>query len=196
MDRRPEVSKPPVRFSVTNTDNVKSEVLEKVPSRIAYASANDFDTDLWGYQVKPGMVCCQWFKLLLDSATKPSDYDDPLLAKTVGEGIMQLPEGKKVTDVVTDYLGFLYDHILTSLKGMMGAVAVAQTPIVFELTLPATWGHAARDATRQAAIDAGFDSRAKDRIVLIDEPEAAAISVMRSTVSTFGETQPFKVCSR
>ena len=108
---------------------------------------------------------------------------------------MQLPQDKKATDVVRDYLGFLYDHIFTTLKGMMGAHAVAQTPIVFELTLPATWKNAARDATRQAAIDAGFDSRSKDKIVLIDEPEAAAISVMRSSVAMFDDTQPFKVSS-
>ena len=79
------------------------------------------------YDVKPGMVSCRWFKLLLDKATAATDFDDPLLAKSIGEGLLRLPDGKSARDVAADYLRYLYHHILKSLKGMMGTAAVDNT---------------------------------------------------------------------
>lgn len=73
------------------------------------------------------MKQCRWFKLLLDETIDSADFDDPLLAKSIGEGLLRLPEGKSAEDVATDYLGCLYRHILKTLKGMMGAVAVDNT---------------------------------------------------------------------
>ena len=70
---------------------------------------------------------CRWFKLLLDDTVDSAEFDDPLLAKSIGEGLLRLPEGKSAEDVATDYLRCLYRHILKSLKGMMGTVAVDNT---------------------------------------------------------------------
>ena len=143
-------------------------------------------------QVKPNMVACQWFKLLLDANQKPSPADDPLLAKSITDGLLYIPDDKTAQQVASDYLRCLYEHIIRQLKTVVGGVAIDQMPLHFELTLPATWSHAARDATRQAAIDAGIGTRPRDTLVLIDEPEAAAISAMKSTIEAFPDNTAFK----
>ena len=171
----------------------QSDLLEKVPTRIAYAEENN-GKDAWGYMVKPGMVSYSWFKLLLDEDTEAAEHDDKLLSQSAGVGMFQLPEGKTPRDVTEDYLTYLYRHILTKLGEVIGKSMLVETPITFQFTLPALWSHRARDLTRDAARSAGFGTRALDSLLLIDEPEAAAISAMKSTLDKFSKLNPFEVC--
>lgn len=167
-------------------------VLEKVPTCYAYSSENSFSNDTWGYDVPPGSMACIWFKLELGGETSKSDFDDPLLERSAGSSLMHLPEGKTAQEVTTDYLRHFHDHILERLREMIGPTAVNRTMIRFMLTVPATWPFAARQATRTAALNAGISQRKEDTLVLIDEPEAAAIAAIKDTTTTFGAS-PFKV---
>jgi hypothetical protein len=143
------------------------------------------------------MECVQWFKLLLDSPTRPKEFDDASLQTAVGKGLMKLPEGKTAVQVTSAYLRRLYILSITTLKDMIGDQAVDQTPILFSLSLPATWSHAAREATREAAENAGFLSRPRDEMALVDEPECAAIATLKSTIENFDANHAFqvKICS-
>lgn len=166
--------------------------MEKVPTCIAYALENDFEEDKWGYGVKSGMTCTQWFKLGLDGTTPETIFDDPLLQRCTGSGLGHRPDGMSAQEVASDFLGMLYDHVLISLEEEIGKRAVEQTGLHFVISLPATWSLAARQATRHAATEAGFGTREKDEVVLIDEPEAAAIAAIKSTMATY-DTGPFQV---
>jgi hypothetical protein len=173
-----------------------SEIVQKVPTRIAYAELNNFNTDKWGCDVEPGMSSCQWFKLLLDDETPLSDFDDPLLRRVLGEGsnsLMAVPEGKTATDVAADYLALLREYIFEVLAKRMGATNLDQTPIVWTLTMPATWSLLASQRTREAAVRAGFEACGRDRIDTIDEPEAAGIAALRGTLDSFDDKAPFQV---
>lgn len=55
---------------VTKWQGGQYDILEKVPTRIAFAEENNFDEDKWGYDVEPGMKSCQWFK-----ASYPRSYE-------------------------------------------------------------------------------------------------------------------------
>ena len=48
--------------------------------------------------------------------------------------------------------------------------------------MPATWLDEAQDATREAAIGAGFANRPMDSINIISEPEAAAICALKRLI--------------
>lgn len=180
---------------ITDWTGGQCEIYEKVPTRIAYAAVNNFKEDKFGYGVGPGMVSCQWFKLLLDSSVEPSTFDDPLLQRALGEGsgqLMFLPDGKTVEDVVTDWLEWMRTHVLNVLARRMGPANLKETPILWTLTTPATWSPSAREKTRMAAIRAGFEGRERDRMAMIDEPEAAGIAAMKGTLDTFEEKSPFQ----
>lgn len=62
----------------------------------------------------------------------------------------------------------------------IGENYLQSTPMDCWLTVPAVWSDAAQNMTKIAAQAAGFGSREKDSIHLITEPEAAAISVLKS----------------
>ncbi|KAJ9641155.1 hypothetical protein H2204_002833 [Knufia peltigerae] len=164
---------------------------EKVPTRIAYSSENDFHEDKWGYAPKAGSKICQWFKLLLDAKFKRTDFDDARLSMALGSRIMRLPENKSAQRVSSDFLRYLYRHLLQAIELELGPTLVEQTIFRFVITHPATWSNAARQATRQAAEGAGFGSRMGDDIVMIAEPEAAAICAITETNSKF-HTEPFQ----
>ena len=178
--------------TIKNWTGGYNDLCSKVPSVMAYAAENEhLDKDQWGYGVKAGDICCQWWKLLLDGGTRKSDFDDPLLHQSVGEGLMRLPHGKTAQDVASDFLGHLYRHTIRRLESIIGKEALNQTPILFQCTVPAKWSFAAREATRQAAQRAGIGSRRLDEMVMTDEPEAGAIAAISQTVASF-DSNPFK----
>jgi len=150
---------------------------KQVPSRIAYQPSVT-----WGYSVPPSATAYCWTKLLLDRHTKLSDFDDGALGN-LGEGhherIMELPPGKSVESVVTDYLALLYKHMMRQLEQKISAALLDVIPIDFWFTLPAMWSIRAQNMTRDAALRAGFGSREGDAIYLISEPEAAAVACLQ-----------------
>lgn len=153
---------------------------DKCPSKIAYASENDLPRNNWGYEVQAKHVSYSWWKLLLDKNTKRTDFDHPLLESAIGANLMRLPEGKTAMEVMTDYLRSFQEYFMGRLKESMLETALDDTEIRVVVTVPATWQHAAREATRQAVRKAGFVRGPGDEIIVIDEPEAAGLSVIRT----------------
>jgi hypothetical protein len=170
--------------------------MEKVTTRIAYAAQNPrlkMPNDVWGYQVKPGMTSCSLFKLLLDEDAEPGPQDDPRLQTELASVMSQLPEGKTAVEVTTDYLRFLYKHIMIKLEQLLGPETLKKTRIEFYFTKPAVFSLKALDATHKAAQAAGFGSRELDSLSLLCEPEAACISAISECTAKFGGTSPYGV---
>ncbi|KAB2575244.1 hypothetical protein DBV05_g6174 [Lasiodiplodia theobromae] len=147
----------------------------KVPTVIAYQNENSPWSprgDKWGFQVKPEMVSWAWMKLLLDQDQAKRHYDDTL------PEVKQHPH-KSPEQIVTDFLSHVYKFLIGTLERRMTPSVVQQLPIEFWFTTPAIWSDQANHATRRAARAAGFGSRPGDRIFMIQEPEAAAVAVLK-----------------
>lgn len=158
----------------------KREVVNKVPTRLAYASENkDLKSDRWGFAVTGKMHSYCWMKLLLDSSAKLSDFDDPALNDMYGSGMMRTPTNKSPEELCTDYLGCLHEFIEGELIKRFSRGIYENTSIKYRVTVPAIWSDAAKAATRSAVISAGFGSRLSDTIELISEPEAAAVAALK-----------------
>lgn len=97
-------------------------------------------------------------------------------------GLLGLPPDKTAQDVTTAYLSQLYVHTMDVLEKRYTTNILKVTPIDFWFTVPATWQDLAKDATRNAAFDAGFGTRKGDELFIITEPEAAAIAVLSEAV--------------
>ncbi|KAF3770180.1 actin-like ATPase domain-containing protein, partial [Cryphonectria parasitica EP155] len=145
----------------------------QVPSRISYDPRYT-----WGYDIGNRELAYCWTKLLLDDHAIETQHDDGNLRKYYGAGFKTTPKGKTATNVVADYLKFLYSHMMRELGRKLSEEILAVTPIQFWFTLPALWSHRAQNATLQAATRAGFGSRHNDEIHLVKEPEAAAIACL------------------
>jgi molecular chaperone DnaK (HSP70) len=162
----------------------------KTPSRIAYSGENDnCKENLFGYQVTPKMTSYSWTKLLLDGKTPPTAYDDPVLAKAEGTGMLRLPRGKTATQVAGDYLHELYTFTLKYLESKASPEVISMTPFEFWFTVPAIWSDRAKNKTIAAARAAGFGSRPGDTINLIPEPEASAVATLKGLTHEGSSTQ-------
>ena len=174
-----------------------SMTMEKVPTRVAYAAENrNLSEDAYGFDVGPGHVSCSFFKLMLCKEFSSAEWDDEILRKVTAEGsskLIHVPKGKTAEDVAANYLGFLYDRTLKSLKNMMGVNWLADTAILFNLTVPATWSAEAREVTKRAALRGGFEDRDGDEVVLTGQhsgissrSSGLANNVRRAGVRSFG----------
>jgi hypothetical protein len=165
----------------------------KAPSKIAYASENRRMLDnQWGYAVPSGAQCYTWTKLLLDKDARPADYDDPTLHDVFGSGMLRLPPGKSAEAVCEDYLRGLHHYLMGVLRKRFGHDVVQMTPIECWISVPALWSDKATALTRQAAVAAGFASRAGDSVNIVREPEAAALTVLKPHLSSRAAS-PLKV---
>lgn len=97
---------------------------------------------------------------------------------------IRLPAGKTALDVSTDYLRMMYKSLMETFLRKQLPTTLDLTPIQFVFTVPAIWGHGAQEATRKAALDAGFCSRPDDVMTMVSEPEAAAMFVLSSMSSS------------
>ncbi|KAI9271860.1 hypothetical protein BDA99DRAFT_477969 [Phascolomyces articulosus] len=123
----------------------------------------------WGHGAKKAMlkpaatkqnVLLSQFKLQLDESLKRPPLEN----------------GLTPVQAVADYLSALHKHTLEELTR---GFAKNYEPNTFRycLTVPALWSDRAKQLMRQAAVEAGIISRSdpSDRLVLISEPEAAAL---------------------
>ncbi|EME38937.1 hypothetical protein DOTSEDRAFT_83580 [Dothistroma septosporum NZE10] len=166
----------------------------KTPSRVAYGSENDGDSNTWGFEVVPKMKSYAWFKLLLDpeQATK---YDDPSLNSSEGQGVLARPTYKSAVELCADYLceiaAFAHKYFVKRLS----AEVLAATPLEFYFTVPAVWSDKAKSDTLRAAQKAAKLAKLKlhrdSQLFLIREPEAAAIATL-SSLTLGGSTQQIK----
>lgn len=124
---------------------------------------------------KPGVQKVEWFKLQL--MLSGNTYIDPI-------NLPPLPPGKSEVDVAADYLFHLRQAIRAQLQKILGDVFNREERrIRYYLTVPAIWNDAAKNATRAAAIQAGYLRDNNDnRLTLITEPEAAALFCSKTGV--------------
>ncbi|ORZ03706.1 hypothetical protein BCR43DRAFT_483818 [Syncephalastrum racemosum] len=87
-----------------------------------------------------------------------------------------LPGGFKPIEVIADYLREFHDHVLSEMKKGF-AQQFDDSRYRYCLTVPAMWSDRSKQAMRDAAILAGLirENDDQDRLMLISEPEAAAI---------------------
>ncbi|KAL7936119.1 actin-like ATPase domain-containing protein [Trichoderma chlorosporum] len=155
----------------------------KAPTRVAFADENpELDENAWGYQVEPGMKTYAWTKLLLDKSALTSEYDDPDLYPANRMKVMHLPKGRSAKDVATEYFKGLKAMFDDAIRETLGSQKIENLPNEFWLTVPASWTEKAKLLTKSAATDAGFATRAIDKIMLISEPEAAAQFALKSSL--------------
>ncbi|KAF8470614.1 hypothetical protein BDZ91DRAFT_718518 [Kalaharituber pfeilii] len=145
---------------------------DKVPSEMKYL---DDGTLKWGFlataeNFHQDRKLLRYMKLLLDPTSEELSSVDPLGLKIIQAA---LPPYKKPVDAVSDYLKAIKDHALQVLSKDFGTEFWKVIPIEYHLTIPAVWSEAAKALTLRAANNAGIGS--KDDIVLITEPEAAAL---------------------
>ena len=176
------------------------ETYRKVPSCIMYEQQGSEPAKVvaWGLEAKnrsggPGLVKCEWFKLLLSPESLRSGVVDPRLPP--------LPLGKTPVDVISDYLRCLWAYGKGKITDEIGSVVDLDSADVL-LTVPAAWDAAGCALMREAAISAslvqsarGGDKNWRDRLKIITEPEAAAIHT--SSLANFHHLRPpqaFVVC--
>jgi len=151
----------------------------KTPTRIAYGRENGFVGNRWGFEIQPKMKAYSWTKLLLDDADAKTKYDDPTLDQIAGDGILELPPFRNAQGVCRDFLAEVRKPVFSRLEKEWGREFFSLTPIECGITIPAIWSDKAKNATRAAAIAAGFTSRLGDSINVIPEPEAAAVATLK-----------------
>jgi molecular chaperone DnaK (HSP70) len=107
------------------------------------------------------------FKLLLN------DYDE------------QIQDGISATDVATILLTNILDIIMEKIESSRPGTTKDQIRWVF--TVPAVWNERAKARTIQAIVNAGFvestDANDDAHLLLIHEPEAAAVCCIQNTVT-------------
>ncbi|KAF9511529.1 hypothetical protein BS47DRAFT_1346698 [Hydnum rufescens UP504] len=153
----------------------------------------------WGLKAKnmspiPGTTRCEWFKLFLD----PTALRD---GGAVDLPLPKLPPGKQAIDLITDFLGCLWDYAKGQITREIGAVADLNVADVW-LTVPAAWNSRGCQIMRDAALSAGLAGSAyanghdwRDRLHIITEPEAAAVHCAHLTnLHQLRPTQNFMIC--
>lgn len=132
------------------------------------------------------MVAYSWTKLLLDQNTVLGAFDDTSLENASKTGILKLPHGKAVVDVVADFLTEVRDHVFKMIEKQVTKEMLRITPIEYWFTVPAIWSDQAKAQTKVAAQRAGFAyniERPSDQMFMITEPEAAAIAALKKTAT-------------
>lgn len=154
-------------IDITKWPKQNNNVYPKTPTLSLYKRGSKDLVD-WGHGARrqafrPGNsdhILLSKFKLYLDE-----NLDLPPLANGLG-----------VVDVIADYLRVFHGHVVNELqKGF--ATNYDVTKFRYCLTVPAMWSDRAKAIMREAAIRANMimASDHPDRLMLISEPEAAAL---------------------
>lgn len=147
---------------------------EKAPTTIHYGDNPKSNT--WGYGVPLDAEPLQWFKLLL---LHDDDLPDHLRHSPHIQRAKEMlaEQGKTATDVIADYLGLMWEHVLENVTRTLGKTAVNRTPFHVVITVPAIWKGYACARMREAASKAGILSERSCGITtlgFVSEPESAA----------------------
>ncbi|KAL5338262.1 hypothetical protein BJX70DRAFT_398786 [Aspergillus crustosus] len=151
----------------------------KVPSIMTH-SKNNLNDHCWGFQTlnNTDVFKSAWFKLLLESNAQASLIHNGFVEATTRIGICELPEGLTAGDMTSRFLKHMRDHLWRSLEELFQGRQIPR--LVIFLTVPATSSPKARATMMLAAERARLDSRSKDRILLLEEPEAALYAILES----------------
>jgi hypothetical protein len=129
-------------------------------------------------------------KLLLDPGA--FDLDDLRTFDERHSGMLGIPAGKSVKDVVKDYMLGLRQVLLAELSRNYRDLTLSTASMTFLLTVPHTWSERAKNIFQTAVREARLCSRPSDRIRFVWEHDAALYAAFRSDLH-----QPYtllKVC--
>jgi hypothetical protein len=152
----------------------------KVPSQIWYLEDGSGQY-LCGNEIPDGVEPLKWFKLLQAKEedlprhmTEAGDFDKIEEAQYRLNAI-----GKRIEDVVADYLRFLWIHVLAAIERAKTRPVLNTTAFHVVLTFPAIWQADAMQKMRVAVQKAGILDRRRAGTTVFDlvpEPEAAALA--------------------
>lgn len=162
------------------TDHCRSwpgaqQSMDKIPTRILYNS--DGTVAKWGSALLSHEECLQYIKLLLDDSKEiPQGISREGLLRELKE------LDKSPQEVATDFLLQMHTVVVKEdslMRKRYGDINVWNSEINWVLTVPAIWSDAAKDLTRQAAINSGMGHN----LMLVTEPEAAAVYTLTESKS-------------
>lgn len=125
--------------------------------------------------LRPGYLKAEWFKLRM-SASVDNTWLPPL------------PASRTAESVIIDFLGLLRLHVEKEILETFPAQLWNRhlNNIQYVLTVPAIWDLAARDVMRHCMLQAGYRIYTPQQLMIISEPEAAAIHYAVGRRDTFG----------
>ncbi|OZJ06414.1 hypothetical protein BZG36_00543 [Bifiguratus adelaidae] len=174
-------------IDITKWPRQNNNVYPKTPTLLMYRK-NSKEVIDWGHGARR-------------SAFRPNTADCILLSKFklyLDENLRlnPLPSGLNVVEVIADYLRAFHQHVCNELaKGFAGNYDPSK--FRYCLTVPAMWSDRAKTAMRQAAQLSGMISPQDpaDRLMLISEPEAAALYCQKKTEHfNLGPGERFMIC--
>ncbi|KAI8067566.1 hypothetical protein BC940DRAFT_301054 [Gongronella butleri] len=185
-------------YALANTENEVIDITSwprragyhypKVPTMSLY-DRNTKKLVTWGNSVRSEcrksskdreLMMLQQFKLFLDESL---------------DQLLKIPEGFNVVDLIADFLREFHDHVRNEMKRTF--VGQMDCRYRYCLTVPAMWSDKAKQTMRDAAISAGIIDKNDhhDRLILISEPEAAAIYCERTSDEfTMVDGDEFMIC--
>ncbi|GLA47624.1 hypothetical protein AnigIFM63604_002303 [Aspergillus niger] len=173
------------KWPVNNSSEITTT---KVPTILQH------DPVRWGAQVIADTEnCSSLFKPLLEPKFDRDNHPYAFWNSTVGHGGFSLPADKTATDVIKDYLEFvwMYSKRIISDNTRKG---LDYHPVHYTITVPGIWARETRKALEQIVKAAGLATKASDILTIIPEPIAAAVDVFRKKANTFRGDDVMLVC--
>ena len=151
---------------------------------------------MWGYSIPPDADPIRWFKLLL---LREEDLDPELReSEYILRGRKMLREsGKSATDLVGDYLGLLWKHVLETIYEAYDKSVIEAMTFHVVITVPAIWKDYARQEMKEATRKAGILTArpaGPTTLAFADEPEVAALATLREGGRKFDMGDVFLIC--
>lgn len=164
----------------------------KAPTELFYED----ERLMWGYIIPPDADPFRWFKLLL---LRDEDLDENLRAsECVLRGRKMLEESNKTaTELIADYLGALWIHILETIHKERGKSVIEKLTFHVVITVPAIWKDYARQDMEGAARRSGIcDTRRAGPTTLAFalEPEAAALASLCERGRSINAGDVYVIC--
>lgn len=151
---------------------------------------------MWGYAIPPDADPIRWFKLLLlreeDLASEFRESEFILRGRKLLKEI-----NKSATEVVGDYLGALWKHVLETIYKARSKYVIDAMAFHVVITVPAIWKDYARQAMEEAASKAGIltpRAAGPTTLAFVPEPEAAALATLGEGKRQFKTGDVFMIC--
>ncbi len=162
--------------------------------------------EAWGYVARQRLAQLRWkdraksreyhffsnFKMALHEK-KTESRDGPSLTIKDGQRILTVDTQEfLVIDLIADFLSHIKEYALENL-GKQTAGIIWEDEILWCLTIPAIWTDTDKKMMREAARKAGLISSDKsdaERLLLVLEPEAAAVRCLEYEASISSEMTP------
>lgn len=164
----------------------------KAPSELFYED----DRLFWGYTVPADADPIRWFKLLL---LREEDLTGELRnSEFLIRARKRLKESQRTaTDLIADYLGALWKHILDTIHKARSKSAIDALTFHVVITVPAIWKDYARQGMEEAARRSGILTTrpaGPTTLAFAPEPEAAALASLCDSGRSINAKDVFVIC--